>query len=62
MKYREIRKIVIADGWIKVRQSGSHEIYRHHRKPGTVTIAGHDRNDVPEVILKSILFQAGLKR
>jgi predicted RNA binding protein YcfA (HicA-like mRNA interferase family) len=41
--------------------SGSHRIYKHPTKSGTVVIAYHGAKDVPEGTLKSILKQAGLE-
>jgi len=49
------------DGWVLDRTKGSHEQYVHPAKPGCVTIAGHDREDVPIGTLKNILRQAGFK-
>ena len=53
-------KIVEADGWYFVRQRGSHRQFKHPTKPGKVTIVGRPSKDVPHVIWKSILEQAGL--
>jgi len=60
MKYREIVKIVEQDGWYWKRTSGSHEIYKHPTKTGTVVIAYHGSRDIPEGTINSILKQAGL--
>ena len=40
VKVGEAIKLVEADGWRLVRQTGSHRHYQHPAKPGTVTIAG----------------------
>ncbi len=61
MKYRDIVKLIEADGWYQVQQSGSHRQYKHPAKLGRVTIAGQPGKDVPEGTRKSILKQAGLK-
>ena len=50
------------DGWIKVNQEGSHEQYKHAAKPGRVSIAGKDGDDVPAYILNSILRQAKIAK
>jgi predicted RNA binding protein YcfA (HicA-like mRNA interferase family) len=60
MKYREVVKILEQDGWYLKRSSGSHHIYKHLSKPGTVIVAYHGAKDIPEGTLKSILKQAGL--
>ena len=62
MKFREIIKMVEADGWRVVAQAGSHRQYKHPTKPGKVTIAGHPSVDAAPKTLKSTLEQAGLKR
>jgi predicted RNA binding protein YcfA (HicA-like mRNA interferase family) len=46
VKVREIIKLIEQDGWQQVRQTGSHRNYRHPSKPGTVTVAGHLRDDL----------------
>jgi predicted RNA binding protein YcfA (HicA-like mRNA interferase family) len=63
LKYREIIRIVEADGWRLVRQTGSHMQFRHPTKPGTVTISagGKMSRDIPPGTLTSVLRQAGLK-
>jgi len=54
-------KLIEADGWQHVRTTGSHRIYRHPAKPGTVTVAGRLGIDVPKGTRNSILKQSGLK-
>lgn len=61
MKVRELIRTVQADGWSLVRTRGSHRQFRHHEKPGTVTIAGKLSVDVPPGTLNSVLKQARLK-
>ena len=62
MKVREVIRLLEADGWRLVRTRGSHRQYRHHTKPGLVTIAGNPRHDLAPGTLNSILKQAGLKK
>lgn len=62
MKVREVIRLLERDGWEEVRQKGSHRHYRHADKPGTVTVAGHPRNDLHPKTEASILRQAGLTR
>jgi predicted RNA binding protein YcfA (HicA-like mRNA interferase family) len=59
MKFREIEKIILADGWIFKSAKGSHYQYTHPTKPGKVTIPSHS-GDIAAIIIKSILKQAGL--
>jgi predicted RNA binding protein YcfA (HicA-like mRNA interferase family) len=61
LKFRELTRLVEADGWRLDSQRGSHRQYEHPQKPGKVTIAGKPGKDVPEGTLRSILKQAGLK-
>jgi predicted RNA binding protein YcfA (HicA-like mRNA interferase family) len=63
MKYRDVIKLLEADGWFLERSVGSHLQFRHSTKPGTVTVPSGGRlgNEVPPGTLNSILKQAGLK-
>ena len=61
MKVRQVIKRIEADGWRLVRQRGSHRQYKHPTKPGQVTIAGHDGDEIKPGTLASILRQAQLK-
>ena len=62
MKVRDLISLIEADGWMLVRTKGSHRQFRHPRKPGTVTVAGKPRVDIPPGTLNSVLKQAGLKK
>ncbi len=57
---RSILKALAADGWVKVRQAGSHVQFKHPTKPGIVTVP-HPKKDIPVGTLRSIEKQAGLK-
>lgn len=61
MKVSELLQLLEQDGWIVVRQRGSHRQLHHPTKPGTVTVAGKPSVDVPPGTLNSALKQAGLK-
>lgn len=60
MRVRELEKLILEDGWYLVRQVGSHKQYKHHYKPGKVTIPNHT-GDVDKGTANSIMKQAGLK-
>lgn len=60
MTARELLKILLADGWTKKTQKGSHLQLEHPLKPGKVTLPVHS-GDIPKGTLNSILKQAGLK-
>jgi len=54
--------LIESDGWMQVRQKGSHRQFHHPTKSGTVTVAGNPSVDVPPDTLNSVLKQAGLKK
>ena len=57
---REVIKALVDDGWYEVSCVGDHHQFKHHTKPGRVTVT-HPRKDIPIRTLKSIEKQAGLK-
>ena len=61
VKVRDIVKRLEDDGWVVVRQRGSHRQFKHATKPGLVTVAGKPGDDVAPGTLNSILKQAGVK-
>lgn len=60
MRFREIERLLLDDGWTRKNSCGSHNYYIHPSKPGKVTIPNH-RGDLDMKTVKSILSQAGLK-
>lgn len=61
-KVREVLALLKRDGWVKVSQKGSHRQLKHPSKPGRVTLNGHPGDDLPHVLHRSILRQAGLRK
>jgi len=61
MKVRAVIKLLEADGWRFVRQTGSHRQFRHPTKPGTVTVAGKPSDELRPGTLANIFWQARLK-
>lgn len=59
MRFREIEKLLLEDGWRFKNAKGSHNHYIHSTKPGKVTIPNHSGDLDPRTV-KSILKQAGL--
>jgi len=59
MKFREIEKLLIEDGWVFKNAKGSHHQFVHPVKPGKVTVPNHP-GDVLPIIVRAILKQAGL--
>jgi len=60
MNRREIIAMLLADGWRRVGQKGSHVQFRHPTKPGRVTVP-HPEKDIPVGTLRSIEKQASIK-
>jgi predicted RNA binding protein YcfA (HicA-like mRNA interferase family) len=60
-KFREVRKALRAEGWIRVRQTGSHETWESADSAQAVTIAGKDSDTVPVGTLAAIRRATGLR-
>ena len=61
MKIRDVIRLLTEDGWYLVATKGSHRQYRHSTKPGRVTVAGKQSDDLAAGTLNSVLKQAQLK-
>ena len=61
MKYSELKKILLKDGWYLYRHGSSHDIYKHNLKTNVVVLGRHDSQEVAPGTLHSILKNAGLK-
>jgi len=59
MRFREVEKILLKDGWYQVKQKGSHHQYKHPCKAGKVTVPEHG-GDIHIDIVKSIMKQANV--
>lgn len=59
---KKVRESVPKDGWVEDSMKGSHRHFTHPRKPGKVTIPGHEREDLRPEIWQSILRQAQITR
>lgn len=60
MRFREVEKILLKDGWYQVKQKGSHHQYKHPTKLGKVTVPEHV-GDIHMDVVKSIMKQANIK-
>ena len=60
MKVRDVLKLLRSDGWVLRNQKGSHRQFVHPAKPGKVTVAGHESDEMPPKTQKSIMRQAGI--
>lgn len=60
MKFREIEKLLLDDGWYLKEVRGSHYQYCHPTKTGKITIPYH-KGDLDKLTVKSILKYANIK-
>jgi predicted RNA binding protein YcfA (HicA-like mRNA interferase family) len=56
---RDIIRLLTADGWYEVGQTGSHTHFKHPTKQGKVTVP-HPKRDLPIKTVKSIERQSGV--
>jgi predicted RNA binding protein YcfA (HicA-like mRNA interferase family) len=61
LNVRDMLRRLFEDGWVIVRQRGSHRQLRHLRKSGTLTVAGHPADTIPRGTYRQILRKAGLR-
>jgi len=61
MKIRDAIRLIETDGWYLIRTKGSHRQFKHPKKTGRVTIAGHPSHELAHGTLNSIMKQAKLK-
>ncbi|SEP95295.1 Predicted RNA binding protein YcfA, dsRBD-like fold, HicA-like mRNA interferase family [Ectothiorhodospira magna] len=57
---RDLIKALEADGWYLDRIKGSHHVFKHPTRPGSIPVP-HPKKDLPIGTVNSILKQAGLK-
>jgi predicted RNA binding protein YcfA (HicA-like mRNA interferase family) len=62
MKIRDIIKKLESEGWVLVRQKGSHKQYKNTNKPDLITAPDHGSNKEPSIgVLNDIKKKAGWK-
>jgi len=61
-KVRDILRRLEDEGWVLVRQKGSHRQYKHPTRSGRVTVPGKPGEEPPPGTWQSIQEQAGWKR
>lgn len=59
MRSADVIKQIKKAGWFQVRQTGSHQQFRHPTMPGTVTVP-HPKADMAIGTIKSIEKQSGV--
>jgi len=57
----ELIRRIEAGGWYRVRQVGSHAIYRHVLKPGQLIVPVHASKEVPTGTAARLLKSAGVQ-
>lgn len=60
MKASEMMRLIEKDGWFLIRQTGSHRVYRHPLKVGTVILPAHGAKELKKGTEMSIRKQAGI--
>ena len=58
MKYSERHKILKQDGWLIIRQKGSHVIMEHPLKDGQLVVPFHSSKEVKKGLVSGLLKQA----
>ena len=62
MKVRTVMARLRAEGWLLVRQKGSHRPYKHPIFGRLVTLAGHENEDLHPGAEASVFKQTGWKK
>lgn len=60
MKFKEVEKILLNDGWYLKNIKGSHHQYIHSFKKGKITIPRHN-GDLDKKTVQTIFRQAGIE-
>ena len=60
MNYRQVRSILLKNGWKRVRKEGSHEQYKKAGNPNLVTLVKHANKDISIGVLSDIEKDSGL--
>lgn len=60
MTFREVEKILLADGWYFKNARGSHNHYIHPTKKGKITIPNH-KGDLDKLTVRTIFRQAEIE-
>ena len=61
MKYDDLFKLLRQNGWIEIRQKGSHIIMRHLSGTDNISVPYHSGKEVKTGLLRAILKKAGIK-
>ena len=55
MKYNDLFKLLKNDGWVEIRQKGSHITMKHPIKPDQITVPFHAGKEVKKRIVEGII-------
>ena len=58
MNDKDLIRLITNDGWYFVRQTGGHRQFKHHTKPGIVTVPYRIKKNIE----LSVMRQAGIRR
>lgn len=61
MKARELIKMIEGQGWVFIRQSGSHMIFEKLGENEHIVIPNHGSKDLKKPLVLAILKKAGLR-
>ena len=54
MGFRQVEKIITADGWMLVRIAGSHYQYKKEGVPYNVTLPNHGSKDISIGVIRNL--------
>ena len=60
MKWSELKRLAIKNGWILARHGGGHDIYYHPNKEGVIVMGRHDSEEVANGTAAKIKKQIGV--
>lgn len=61
MKASDLIKLLEKRGWYFVRQTGSHQIFKHPDFTINISVPVHGKKDIPKGTLNRILKDSGIK-
>lgn len=61
MKCKEFHRYIKQQGWVEVRQRGSHIIYAKDGHPRNVPVPYHPSREIPESLRLAIIKEMGLE-
>jgi predicted RNA binding protein YcfA (HicA-like mRNA interferase family) len=61
MTANEVIKKITKLGWVEVRQTGSHRIFKHPDHALSIVVPDHGKKDLKPGLLRDILKKAGLR-